>query len=894
LEPLLILTLKEIVIYIFIFAEIIIMSAITGDVLFSKALKGDLDAARQLARMPEDPRITAELNKQDPKGQTALIKAAKKGHIDIVKALMTIPGINPHINDDEGQTALTLALENDHTEIVEFFKTLDIVPLDQKTILLNFTKYLKIQLEQYGKSIYHDEDMEVLIHELIEGTCNGLTGLWLIQKLKKLPVFFDDLTLIEKWDGKKESLTKPLVGIFEQVLSNMRWLDTQSSLLKHHIESRHLGQEDLHEAYEIVKPQPSSVSEKKLLGDMTETKLSADKSEAPSLANEFRIAFIFKAPELTKLLQNVLHNSKKIAIGGADHMMGIMLIEDAGGKKYYARDPISPTKEVVFTDLKKLQRYIERQLFSNLDAPTDLMPISLNVYDEASGRPYPYEMTPEQMIELFLKEDQDRTAEDNMGNLNSLLPFACMSGDINTVRLLLSKKTTEELKVDKDTWIALKEAAFRKRMDIVEIIAKAAGINLTDPNILFMIAIAIGDVAAVQKAIAEGVDVNMKDLGPLEQTPLNLGSYCGHAKIVEALMKAPNINLTNLIDCQFCLQKAATRGHIGVVRHLIGIKDLDLNYQDFFGETALTLATEKQYTYIIKALVETGKIDPNLQNKEGFTALMIAVDNDDEDAVNILLEARGIDKKNFWKSLMFAIENKNQHLVEIVAKTAGINLNDPNIKLMVSAATGDLETLRKLAAEDHGPDFFNQKDIGGLTALIHAVNNGHSEVVQFLISQKVDLNVKDEEDWTALMIAVDKGDESMVEILSTAPGVKLDLTNNKGDTALVVAKKNHHDDIATRLGILTGTELKRSSDHLSRPVAEPSAASGTSAASTGPAASVRPAAILPLLAASEDPQLLQSIARTPSVDPTPSVDTLSPPPPATTSGAPKREGPKKA
>uniref|UniRef100_A0A1I7XUT5 ANK_REP_REGION domain-containing protein n=1 Tax=Heterorhabditis bacteriophora TaxID=37862 RepID=A0A1I7XUT5_HETBA len=59
----------------------------------------------------------AEVNLQDEEGSTALMCAAEHGHKDLVKLLLSQPGIDAALTDCDSSTALSIAVENGHRDI---------------------------------------------------------------------------------------------------------------------------------------------------------------------------------------------------------------------------------------------------------------------------------------------------------------------------------------------------------------------------------------------------------------------------------------------------------------------------------------------------------------------------------------------------------------------------------------------------------------------------------------------------------------------------------------------------------------------------------------------------------------------------------------------------------
>ena len=61
-------------------------------------------------------------NLPDHNGYTALMAAARKGHTDIVKMLLSLPDHQLDTTDNCDKTALDYAKENEHAEIIEMLR----------------------------------------------------------------------------------------------------------------------------------------------------------------------------------------------------------------------------------------------------------------------------------------------------------------------------------------------------------------------------------------------------------------------------------------------------------------------------------------------------------------------------------------------------------------------------------------------------------------------------------------------------------------------------------------------------------------------------------------------------------------------------------------------------
>ena len=62
-------------------------------------------------------------------------------------------------------------------------------------------------------------------------------------------------------------------------------------------------------------------------------------------------------------------------------------------------------------------------------------------------------------------------------------------------------------------------------------------------------------------------------------------------------------------------------------------------------------------------------------------------------------------------------------------------------------------------------------------------DNGHHQVMELLLKEGADVNIQNNDGWTALMIASDDGHHQVVELL-LKEGADVNIQNNNGWTAL--------------------------------------------------------------------------------------------------------------
>jgi hypothetical protein len=109
---------------------------------------------------------------------------------------------------------------------------------------------------------------------------------------------------------------------------------------------------------------------------------------------------------------------------------------------------------------------------------------------------------------------------------------------------------------------------------------------------------------------------------------------------------------------------------------------------------------------------------------------------------------------------------------------------------------GDLEQVRGLI--EVNADLVHSKDADGESALHHAVEEGHKDVVEFLLAKGADVNAKANNGTTPLHVAAVGGNKEVAELL-LANRAEVNTKNDKGETPLQLAERLHHEDVAELL-----------------------------------------------------------------------------------------------
>jgi ankyrin repeat protein len=260
-----------------------------------------------------------------------------------------------------------------------------------------------------------------------------------------------------------------------------------------------------------------------------------------------------------------------------------------------------------------------------------------------------------------------------------------------------------------------------------------------------------GDLEKVKTLLKDNSDlVSSKDTNGL--TPLHVAADWGHKDVAELLLaKGADVN-AKVKDGETPLDMAAFDGHKDVVELLLASK-AKVNIYDAaaYGDLGK-----------VKALL---KDNPDLifrKNTEGETALLLAVQMLHKNVVELLL-----------------------------AKGANVNARDNHgqTPLLVVTDFGNLVwgILGTVASEEESQKVDWKK-----------IKERRKELVELLLTNKADVNAKDNDGETPLHFAAQEYDKDVAELL-LAHKAKINAKNKDGETPLLLAASDGHKDVAELL-----------------------------------------------------------------------------------------------
>ncbi len=253
---------------------------------------------------------------------------------------------------------------------------------------------------------------------------------------------------------------------------------------------------------------------------------------------------------------------------------------------------------------------------------------------------------------------------------------------------------------------------------------------------------------------------------------------------------------------------AARKDQLEVVKTLLA-HGADVNLQDKSGWTALMVAIKKNHPEIARALLEKGA-NPHIVDSTGWNALNLAAVEGYHEIVKALLD-HGVDTNGRSSedktALMMAAKGGSAETVDVLFDYhANLTVHDHlgATALMYAAREGRVEVIARFAEyfaklpDDKRLNIVDQADGSDWTALTWAVKKEQLKAAKALIKAGADYNHKDSEGTPLLHLAVDNGDEKLVDFLLENQ-VDVKAKDQYGLTALVYALKDQHTAIAKKI-----------------------------------------------------------------------------------------------
>lgn len=252
--------------------------------------------------------------------------------------------------------------------------------------------------------------------------------------------------------------------------------------------------------------------------------------------------------------------------------------------------------------------------------------------------------------------------------------------------------------------------------------------------------------------------------------------------------KPNNIEVFNLSLIEY-----AGQGNLDGVKAVI-LQGVNLEEGDMaYGSTVLMNASWLGYLNIVKHLVKSGA-ELNSKDDLGVTALMYASQNGNVDIANYLID-QDADISSMtiveWAGLGFLKEVKDS-----IKRGNDVNMGSPFYgvtALMTASDNGHIDVVKYLI--ENGSDVNKVMDYAE-TALMYASTSGELEVVKYLSENGADINARTDFFESALIKAIMYGHLDVVKYLSES-GVNINHDKDKwgGRSILSIANDSENTEI---------------------------------------------------------------------------------------------------
>ena len=388
------------------------------------------------------------------------------------------------------------------------------------------------------------------------------------------------------------------------------------------------------------------------------------------------------------------------------------------------------------------------------------------------------------MVKLLLKFGANANLVDKLGR--TALMAAAQQGHTTVINILLQKGALVDLQAHSGSTAAV-YAAMADEFDILRILHKfnpKIFSSYGSHGITLMSHICRHGNLDMVKAI-QGLDHSLIHQVDDEcRTPLMAATEGGHVKMVQYLVENGfSVNTTTDTGTQ-ALTIAILEKNTAIIDILLPMVE-NVDVTDKYGNTVLLLASAIGDFKTVKSLIDSSA-DVNHQNLLGFTPLIAASKQGNIEIVKFLhgknasitkTTKNGLTAQNM--AYLYGHFDVSKFLESISQMSSS-----PHLQLFI-AAHGDAIVMKQLW-KDHIQDVIGDNIVNqyGVTSLMVASYFGNVEIVEFLLSSNVKVNVPNWHGFTAMEYAVANHKIYVADILA---GHGLTFSPNKDGNYLIHA-----------------------------------------------------------------------------------------------------------
>jgi ankyrin repeat protein len=306
-----------------------------------------------------------------------------------------------------------------------------------------------------------------------------------------------------------------------------------------------------------------------------------------------------------------------------------------------------------------------------------------------------------------------------------------------------------------------------------------ADVNAAQPDGATALAWAVylDQPSMVEALLNAGAKANTTD--EYGETPVTLAAANGDAALVQRLLAAGGNARSARWNGESAAMIAAGAGSLDTLKQLV-LHGADVNVADpVKGQTALMWAAAEGHSDVVAGLVEMGA-NVNAVSKGSFTPLLFAITKNDLVSIKTLLKAGAkpnVTLPSGSTPLIVAMQYHYTNAALVLLEGgADMNVKDRagNTTLHLAAQQGDLKLVNTLLAQKFDPNVRTPKSAapanargggggfgrggatGDMTPLLMAARADHEDVIRALVAAGADVTAK-AQDGTTLMLAAAAG-----------------------------------------------------------------------------------------------------------------------------------------
>ncbi|KAH7072874.1 hypothetical protein BKA63DRAFT_544167, partial [Paraphoma chrysanthemicola] len=219
------------------------------------------------------------------------------------------------------------------------------------------------------------------------------------------------------------------------------------------------------------------------------------------------------------------------------------------------------------------------------------------------------------------------------------------------------------------------------------------------------------------------------------------------------------------MDDTDALAIASRRGLTEVVEILLSY-NAPATLPNHYAECPLLIAVKGGHGNVVKLLLQRAPSSVEMADDDGETPFGLAIGADQAEITMLLLQGGSFSATNSLLKVCFhdAVQGGATDVLEVMLQRKLVDEAD----LCLAVFSRDEAVVKLLLETDKVNVDVNAKDNNGETPLLLAARNGDEDIIKLLLNAKVDVNAKNNSGETPLSLATREGDEDVIKLLLDA------------------------------------------------------------------------------------------------------------------------------